>query len=336
MTLTRHEKAGSASIFVGDPRAAENNIDKWLNSVLAFSGEAIKRPYLYGSDAGLCARKNVLLEHNEWFPDVKSSATAAYMAIGVGLEDMLAHALKRRGLLFAQGMRLVDMPQLKISGKIDLIIIDHEEELALIEVKTCGDLPLEPKVTHLAQIQIYAAVSGIHKCYLTYISRNVRSSFQSTVDMRTFVVDTSEEVLTDRLKTASLSRFASDLGKLPPVPAHFRKHTECHYCPFMDICWAPRPGRGGGDVTIELPIPKLGVEELAVLYDKSLEQAKYLYEYSDVRKLDTIAAIFHLSESWESKVDLTPNQIEFLKKERSKIIEEMGKKRKEPTVLKLP
>lgn len=239
---------GEAAIFKGDPRIKETDIDSWYQEQIRETGDASKRPYLYGSDAGLCSRRNVLLEHNTWIPTGKSPATHGYMAIGVGLEDMLAQALRRKERLFVQSQRLVEMPEVKISGKIDLVVLDHKDEFALVEVKSCGKLPLEPKPEHLAQIQTYAAVSGVHRCWITYISRNVRSSFSENIDLRSFPVDCGADILTQRLLTALVSRTASDAASLPPVPASFRKHKECHYCEFRDsFCWGHRPGNGGAE-----------------------------------------------------------------------------------------
>ena len=281
---------GEAAIFRGDPRHKETDIDSWYQGILREESSATKRPYLYGSDAGLCARRNVLLEHNSWLPSSKSPATAAYMAIGVGLEDMLAAALKRNEKLLVQSLRLIEMPEVKISGKIDLVVFDHEDKLSLIEVKTCGELPPEPKPTHLAQIQTYAAVSGVHRCWLTYISRNVRDSFTEKLSLRSFLVDTSQEVLVSRLKTALLSRLASNERKLPPVPATFRKHTECHYCEFRDhFCWGARPGLGGNEA--ESPLQSYTPGEMAALDSMLTPISLRLYEESLSRQLKTLRSI---------------------------------------------
>lgn len=294
--MSKVEGVGEAIIHKGDTRLKQADIDNWYQEVLRETGDASKRPYLYGSDAGFCARKNVLVEHNTWLASSKSPATAAYMAIGVGLEDMLAAALKRNDRLLAQGQRLVEMKEVKISGKIDLMVFDHEDKLALIEVKTCGELPTVPSPVYLAQIQMYAAVSGIHRCWLTYISRNVRSSFTEKLSMRTFPVDTSEEVLKQRLQTALISRQASDEAKLPPVPSTFRKHTECHYCEFRDhFCWRTRPGLGGDEP--DSPLIEYSPKDMIKLYSNTLPITEYLYDQSIYRRLKTLNLLNNLNYS---------------------------------------
>lgn len=292
MALKQLEGVGSAALFKGDPRLPTNDIDTWYQGVLTSVGEPRARAHLWGADAGLCARRNVLLEHNTWLSNVTTASSNAYMSIGVALEDMLARGLREKNLLLAQGMYLVEIPGLKVRGKIDLIVYDHEEELALIEVKTCGKLPTVANPVHLAQIQTYAAISGIRRSWLTYISRNVATEpWGPGVAMRTFQVDTSEEILKGRLHTAVLSRLASDLHKLAPVPTHFRKHTECHYCEFRDShCWVPRPGlREEGEYRLDRhPLVDLSIEEHANLDREANKISEELFNNILFRKKETI------------------------------------------------
>lgn len=317
--LKRVEGVGEARIYKGDTRLVQNNIDAWYQEVLREHSDASKRPYLYGADAGLCARRNVLLEHNTWIPGFKSATSAAYMAIGVGLEDMLAGALKRNNRLLAQGQRLVLMPEVKISGKIDLIVFDHDDELALVEVKTCGQLPTEPSPNYLAQIQTYAAVSGIHRCWLTYISRNVRDSFTEKLSMRTFPVDTSEAVLKGRLQTALISRKAADAGKLPPVPATFRKHTECHYCEFRDhFCWDLRPGLGGDTADSPPDLTSYSPKDMIALTYSVQPIVEGLWNQSIYRKLLTLKGLNNLNYP-DPLYQRYQKEIEAVKKELSTI-----------------
>ncbi len=224
----RVDGVGEASIFRGDPRQTTSDIDSWFVSVLTRVEEAKARPNLYGADAGFCARRNVLMAHNYSLPSTVTSANNAYMSIGVALEDMLSEGIRRSGRLIEQNRYLIDMPEVRIRGKIDLLFIDPKGQVALIEVKTCGELPTAPKPTHLAQVQTYAAVSGIRVAYLTYISRNVQgkgAAWSPHLLMRTFIVDTSDNALANRLRIALLSRDAIRKEVSPPVPSTFRKNT---------------------------------------------------------------------------------------------------------------
>lgn len=319
--LTQLDGVGTASIFKGDPRHKETEIDAWYQEILSERSDARARPYLYGSDAGLCARRNVLLEHNTWLPSEKSPATQAYMAIGVGLEDMLAQSLQRNQRLIVQGQRLIEMPEVKISGKIDLIVFDHQDELSLIEVKTCGKLPETPNPVHLAQIQTYAAVSGITKCWLTYISRNVREEFGRELALRSFAVDTSKEVLKHRLHTALLSRHASDYHKLPQVPPSFRKHTECHYCEFRDVfCWGERPGLGGNPPMD--PMHEYTPAEQVVLDNFISKDAEELVNNIIIRKMSTIQDLLKIFILYDDSNMIIRDK---LLREEDKLLEELTK-----------
>jgi hypothetical protein len=280
--LKRVEGVGDTPLFRGDPRLAPTDMDEWFGSLLTESYGAKARPWLYGADAGLCARRNVLLEHNEWIAGEKTATSNAYMSIGVALETMLAQGLHKAGRLVGTQVRLPIMAEVYVSGFIDIVCFDSQDELSLIEVKSCGKLPTEANPVHLAQIQFYAAASGLRRAWLTYISRDVRSEFGSRLAQRTFAVDCGEEALRSRLQVAATSRLAADAATLPPVPAHFRKHTECHYCEFRDAyCWNARPGLGGA-----APMPPLAEyspEEMIELERSSKYLSESMYSNMEVR-----------------------------------------------------
>lgn len=229
----RVEVDGQAVLFKGDPRTKVTDTDSWFTNILEWKvPKIVKRPYLYGSDAGFCPRRNCLLEHNTFVDSLVNSAGSGYMAIGVAFENLLAESLQNTGKLVVQDSRLIEIDEVKVSGKIDMFIFDQEDELAIVECKTTGDLPIEPKPTHLAQVLTYSAISGIDKAYLIYMSRNLNP--KNSIPLKVFKIDTSEEVIINTLTTILLSRYSTDERLLLPIPKTFRKHTECHYCEFRD------------------------------------------------------------------------------------------------------
>jgi hypothetical protein len=165
------------------------------------------------------------------------------MAYGIAVEDMLAKALNDHGRLIKQDIRLVEleselMPHIRISGKMDIIALDHEMEPALIECKTCGPLPTKPKTNHLIQLQTYAAVSGFNRCYLTYVSRKVSTGgARGKLECITFPVEITPDVIYTRFYQAALSQHSMDCRRCPPVDPTFRKSHECVWCDFADYCW---------------------------------------------------------------------------------------------------
>lgn len=288
----RVEGVGEAAVFRGDPRLPKQDIDGWFQWILAETKQAAARPHLYGSDAGHCARRNVLLAHNEDM-DFEQPATAkAYMALGVAYEDLLAESLKKKDRLIAQGLRIPLMPEVKISGILDLLVFDSDDELAIIEVKTCGKLPDQPKPTHLAQAQIYAAVTGVRKVWLSYFSRNVQLVYGEGLSVRSFAVDTSDEALAKRIETALISDWAAAVNGTPPIPTSFRKHTECHVCEFRDVyCWKPRPGAGGEVQPLPVTLSELSTSEYISLKTKAEAESKNIISNAKERKKDFLKTV---------------------------------------------
>lgn len=307
--MDKVEGSGTAAIFRGDPRRTgeKNDLESWLASALEGGerGEISARPHLYGSDAGFCSRRNVLLAHNTWLANTVNSAGRGYMAIGNAFEELLIQALKRNRSLIAAQFKGPQLPGLKISSRYDAIIFDPEGEIALLEIKTCGRLPDEEKPTHLAQVQTYAAVSGIRRAHLVYLSREL--SPRRPIALRTFAIDTSDEALRGRLKIAHESGLAAEAAALPPRPAHFRKHTECHYCEFRDhFCWADRVGRGATEP--EPPLRELSTEEYIRLSERAARLAQEDMSEADERYAQTLDELVKLKSPF-----MFPKQVKMLR-----------------------
>jgi hypothetical protein len=297
---------GTAAIYKGDTRPKISNMEKWFTQLLENEKPKVaSRPYLYGSDAGFCARRNVFLQKNDSIDAMVNSAGRGYMAIGVAFENLLSDALLRNRRLLAQGMRIVEMPELKISGKMDLLVLDPDSKLALLEVKTCGDLPVEPKPDHHAQVKTYAAVTGIDRVHLVYMSRKLQPL--QPIPLRVFPIDVSYDSMHSVLTTACLSQRCVSIGKVPPVPDSFRKHTECHWCEFRDAyCHGSRPGLGDEPPSQPLPnlTPKEYIEELSV----AKVEATHLMLGRPMRFVETVRKIL-------DECSLTPQQYSALEKE---------------------
>lgn len=292
--MQKVDGVGQAVIFRGDPRRAgeKSDMESWLTSLLEKGrkedSEIRSRPHLYGSDAGFCSRRNVLLQHNVWLNSTVNSAGRGYMAIGIAFEDLLVESLKRAGRFLTGQLRGANLPGLKVSSRFDAVILDANDDLALLEVKTCGRLPDEEKPAHLAQLQTYAAQSGIRNAHLVYMSREL--SPLRSIPVRSFAVDTSDEALLKRMAIAYESGLAAEKAALPPRPATFRKHTECHYCEFRDyFCWNARPGRGGDEA--QPPLPELTPAEYIILSDRAKASAQDALRDIDSRRLATLREI---------------------------------------------
>ena len=121
---------------------------------------------------------------------------------------------------------------------MDIIALDHEDQPALLEIKTCGPLPTKPKNNHRVQLETYAAVSGFNRCYLTYVSRKVSTGgARGKLDCITFPIEITPNVIFTRFYMAALSQHSMDCRRCPPVDPTFRKSHECIWCDFADYCW---------------------------------------------------------------------------------------------------
>ena len=242
--MAKKERIGDVLFHIGDPRddGGIEDMDDVYQACLRETRPVRKRTYLWGADGGLCPRKN-LFNQEQPVPFQYYPSTKGYMVYGIAIEDMLAKALDDHGRLIKQDIRLVElqstlMPHLRISGKMDIIALDHEMQPALLEIKTCGPLPSKPKNNHRVQLETYAAVSGFNRCYLTYVSRAVSTGgARGKLACITFPIEITREVIFERFYMAALSQHSMDCRRAVPVPSHFRKSHECIWCDFSDYCW---------------------------------------------------------------------------------------------------
>ena len=242
--MAKREKIGDVTFHIGDPRddGGIEDMDDVYQACLRETRPVRKRTYLWGADGGLCPRKNLFNQECP-IPFQYYPSTKGYMVYGIAIEDMLARALGDHGRLIKQDIRLVElkstiMPHLRISGKMDIIALDHEDQPALLEIKTCGPLPTKPKNNHRVQLETYAAVSGFNRCYLTYVSRKVSTGgARGKLDCITFPIEITPNVIFTRFYMAALSQHSMDCRRCPPVDPTFRKSHECIWCDFADYCW---------------------------------------------------------------------------------------------------
>lgn len=272
-----------SSIRIGTSASGHSTGEKFFAQMLHESGELDPRPNLYGSDAGYCPRKNFLYASQ---PDQFSSISATgqiYMGIGNGVEAVLSDSLDKRGRLFFNNLYLPPMDPV-VRGKIDLVYLDEDDDIAIGELKTCGELPSEPKPNHYAQLATYAAVAGYDKTNLIYISRNVADYSRGNPPrllIKVFPIKFSNEQHAETLKKIVFSKMAIDQNFLPPIPYDFSKSRSCGFCPFKDECWTN---------------PDFGIEELEEdeLLEKLEEAEDLAWKLTIERETRLIASLRHL------------------------------------------
>lgn len=225
-------------INVGKSTSGHSSSEKFWTDVLKESKELNQRPNMYGSDAGHCPRKNFLYATEEKQQSVFSATSKIYMGIGNGVEDVLADSLAADGRLFFQNLYLPPMNPV-VRGKIDLVYLNAKNQIAITELKTCGNLPTKPKENHLSQLKTYSAVGGYDVTDIVYISRNVadpKTGFKNLL-IKVFPIELTKEDHIDTLTKVCLSSLAIENNLLPPIPSTFYKSVHCNYCPFYNACW---------------------------------------------------------------------------------------------------
>lgn len=270
--------------------------DQFFVNVLSDTGTHRKRERIHGKDAAWCPRKN-FLHAQEWnFSSVFDASSQLYMGIGSGIEDALAEGLRRKGRFLYSNLYVPHMNP-KVGGMIDLVYIDADDKIVIAEVKSCGNLPTEPKPEHMAQLLTYSAVAGYDIANLVYVSRNVRSN-SGDVLIRTFIADTSSDKIINVLNDIAYSGLSIERGVAPPIPATMTPR-KCIYCPFTKFCWDDDEY---GYVAGQFEEQERDVE--AELRAAALERARVLYNERPARYIDSLRTVYRAvqDESLQGKV----------------------------------
>jgi hypothetical protein len=266
------------------PDIGPGQLEKFWLDQLGFVEEHSARKRMYGSSAAWCPRNNFLQSVGDFDGgnDVFPPTASMYMAIGNGLEQALVDGLYRNKLLLFNNLTMPKCDP-NVGGKIDLVYINPDNEIAIAEVKSCGKLPLKSKPEHQAQLMVYSAIAGYSNCTLVYLSREVRGPTGNPL-IKCFQMDTSEEAILAVLEKITFSQIAINENWIPPIPATFAKTTSCRYCQFNQFCWEPF-----GD---EPKFPELTPEQLEDAHARSFEWAQRLYQERVKRHVLSLRHLF--------------------------------------------
>jgi CRISPR/Cas system-associated exonuclease Cas4 (RecB family) len=214
------------------------SVERFFLEQLATAEPLYPRRRLYGASAAYCPRQNFLYATAEAMDNLTnpiSSASSLYMAIGVGIERAIVDGLYRNDRLFFNGL---EMPACNpsVGGRIDAVYLNERDQIAIVEIKSCGTLPAKESPVHLAQLLTYSAIAGYDNATLLYISRNVADR-NGQVLIRAFPQIITQEILLDTLEKIAMSQLAINEGWLPSIPTGFARDRDCKYCPFVKFCW---------------------------------------------------------------------------------------------------
>jgi hypothetical protein len=197
-----------------------------------------QRDRIFASNSSLCPRQTAAMLH---IPDGRTTTRKAsaqfYFKTGSGFEDVMARAFDSAGIMVDRETRveMKDPLPISVSGRVDFVLKDKDEDLVLVELKTCGGLPPKVKPPHLAQLMTYLAVTGMRRGLVWYVSRNV-SDYSGWLKQVTFEVTPTEEQIRDTLTKLATGAVYGGQGFLPPIPDYMKKY-KCGFCPFVPMCW---------------------------------------------------------------------------------------------------
>lgn len=238
--------------------------------------ETQKRPW--ASQAGFCERLvalNGLLPQREVD---RSSALNFYGSIGKSVEIQAIKDYDNAGRLIVADYYLPNklFDGFNIGGKIDCIV-EKDDKPILIDVKTVAQveqthrLKLTPAdfaslqksgtlvigknderikktqgkamyASYYAQLQIYAAITGINNVYLQVFSRNVVDNFvwgKDNPPTTTFYpVPVDDGILTKRIGIMMYGLLCRDNDVVPKKNRDLvRAHCNNAFCEFEELCW---------------------------------------------------------------------------------------------------
>lgn len=207
---------------------------------------------LFASEAGNCARKNVISSTIDLVETMEISGKF-YTNVGQCIEEVFAELLEHNSKLISNSLRIYDDVKfvkefndnfilyqndvrIGFSGIIDLIV-QNNGELTLIDVKTCGELPEKVSNQYEKQILFYSAVTGIDNVAILYQSRNIKGSFSEPIDLRVIKVSTEYDKLLEVVTTAYFSKLCFENEILPTKNEKYKKTVHCKYCNFSNFCY---------------------------------------------------------------------------------------------------
>lgn len=219
--------------------STSDNETNHLIRMLTTRGNANKRTRPYAADAGFCPTKNWLLINTDQETAVVPAPLKLYQAIGNGVENGVIEGFQAHGNLLSTQVKLPNPPKsfgVDIGGYIDMLAIDRLGRTAAYEIKTTGSMPHEPKANHLAQAMTYACLGGLDIVYIMYVGRQVQSYPDPSPLLRVFELQV-QDLLHSYMTTIVLSCHSLRKPVAPLRPSHFRKSSECNFCPVVQACW---------------------------------------------------------------------------------------------------
>lgn len=221
----------------GPPKTERTLLESIVKSKLTENVESKRNGRIYGSEAGFCSRMSAINGSHPISDDV-TAAGRFYMGIGVAIHDLVKEAFVKANMTVYEEYHLPEIG-INLGGYVDIIIM-HQGEPHIIEVKSCGRLPSVAKPQHEAQAALYGAVLGI-PATLMYVSRNVNDFFGNLL-VKAIPVSNSDETRRAALFNATLAHLSIKHRVVPSKT--FETDSNCSYCRFHSLCWGSASPNG--------------------------------------------------------------------------------------------
>lgn len=186
------------------------------------------------SDVAFCPRRAVIFRHAA--PSMVSSTSVAsklYMSFGTAAHRVLQKQLGQVGIL-VESERYIRREEPALGCYIDAIVKMNGKKYVM-EIKTCGKLPDEPKPEAPFQTGLYMFLTKIPRGVVVYVSRSVYDWRNSKLLIREFQVG---PIYVERaIHSLAVAQTYHEHKRLPPVPSHIGARSHCTFCPFIKLCW---------------------------------------------------------------------------------------------------
>jgi hypothetical protein len=228
---------------------------------------------IFASDSQ-CPRRSVLFNFTEdTIP--KSESSEFYFKIGDALQAVVETAFSNLGIFIASETYIPDIEGMNLRGKID-VIINHDNQIKLLEVKSCGGLPSKPKEAHVHQASIYQLATGLPTS-IVYVSRHVYDWKNQRLKIRAFDILEDEKTSLSLAKKLTYINYCIEAERLPAIPKHLNQDEHCFFCPFKPICFEREVPPLDKDVSLtKADKAKLTKHAMSILAKTDERKAKFL------------------------------------------------------------
>ena len=188
----------------------------------------------YPSGIGDCLRKTWFSYKN---PKPNEPELMRIFAAGNMLHDFATEVMQSKKnshieLLRSEMPIFIKTPSYVISGRIDnLVLLKVDDKEVLVEVKSCKNLPEEPKPEHIMQLQFYMYSTRTWDGSLVYIQKD-------NLQTKTFHIRCKKETahrILQRFEDLH-KHLTEDTIPSPEAKLSYKRKHLCTYCPWLGEC----------------------------------------------------------------------------------------------------